>query len=216
VRGRVRIVLVAAGLAFLAPVAPGTAARAATTPCDTAAALAAIGEQAPARQTLLAALRRDPTLKCATDALERMAKEKRAKTAQASTASLRAQCARAQSVAEAGAKEEAAAIYVEILKKQTLACATKGLAKVKSKSWSDDLQNWLTHWTSLFGLLVGFAVFPLLVAALVFVWLTRRSAGARLWMAQQWPLSLWVPEIPDRLVGRAPLAVGRTPLVRAV
>jgi hypothetical protein len=164
-------------------------ARAATTPCDIAAVLAAVGEQAAARQTLRAALLRDPTLKCATDALERMAKEKRAKTARASTASLQVQCARARSVADAGAKEEAAEIYAEILKKQTLACATKGLANAKSKSWSYDLQNWLTHWTSLFGLLVGFAVFPLLVAALVFVWLTRRSEGARLWMGQQWLLS---------------------------
>jgi hypothetical protein len=124
--------------------------------CAIAQSLKKAGRRDAARRRLAAGLARDATLQCAVQGLKTLAKEDaaaalaaRKNAAAQATIEFRAKCARADTLAEAGAKDEAAALYTEVLEERNLPCASDGLAALETKSRPERLEAWLTQWTSI-------------------------------------------------------------------
>ena len=174
--------------------------------CAIAQSLKKAGRREAARRALAAGLKRNAMLPCAVHGLKTLAKEDAAAALAAAkaertkaTAQLLAKCRRADALAEAGAKDEAAAIYTSILEERNLPCASEGLAATKAKSRPERLEAWLTQWTSILGGLAGFialvAALALLAFATVFTLLTR-PRRSRKWLAAHRPTSkLFRPQL---------------------
>jgi tetratricopeptide (TPR) repeat protein len=165
--------------------------------CAIAESLKRAGRREAARRTLAAGLRHDALLPCAVHGLKTLAKEDAAaaaaaktKAAALATARLHAKCRRAGSLAQAGAKDEAAALYTEVLKERNLPCGTAGLAALETKSRPARLEAWLTQWTSILGRLAGLAALVAALALLAFAaafTLLTRPRRSRSWLAAHRP-----------------------------
>jgi tetratricopeptide (TPR) repeat protein len=182
--------------------------------CDVGKALEAAGEREAARRVYVEGLQSDPKQTCENALKNLINADKRTEAGKPA-----ANCVRANAMADAGAEEQAEALYVDILKGNNIECAREGLAELNEGSIPSKIADGLKSANTLTALALTLLALLFVVAAVAFVGGTY-SQRTRGWMAdRRWLRSFFRPRLAIATIedGGANPAVGEgvSALVRA-
>ena len=177
-----RLVAIVAVVALSGLAVCASSARAQTDPrCAVPRALASAGQTDEAIKEYVALLKTQPSLPCAVEGLQSIARASKAQKDASSEAAAKAKCDAADELADADERAEAKKLYLEALKAGN-PCGRAGLDVLdETRSWTERWKDRLGDWTDLLGVLVTPLLVALLLGALVWIALTYVGPFRRHW-----------------------------------